>query len=102
MGMYTEIYINVDLKRETPDDVISVLKAMCSFDSEAECLADKPPRWSYLFNSGSYYTPNTSCASLTWDETSNSYSLLGKGDIKNYGSEIFGFWTCYWWSKIWN
>jgi hypothetical protein len=30
MGMYTEIYINVDLKPETPDEVINTLKAMCN------------------------------------------------------------------------
>jgi hypothetical protein len=29
MGMYTEIYVNVDLKQETPDEVLNVLKAMC-------------------------------------------------------------------------
>lgn len=55
MGMYTEIFVNVDLKENTPNEVIEVLKAMCAKDSDAECLKDKPSRWSYLFNNGSFY-----------------------------------------------
>jgi hypothetical protein len=94
MGMYTEIYINVDLKKETPDNVIQVLKAMCRMLPDQECsevLVDYPERWEYLFNSGSYYTPNTYCHSLTFDDISNKWSLLGKGDIKNYENEIDKF-----------
>lgn len=36
MGMYTEIYVNVDLKRDTPEEVIHVLKAMCGKLEEEE------------------------------------------------------------------
>ena len=94
MGMYTEIYINVDLKEETPDDVIKVLKAMCGMLPDQECsevLANYPDRWGYLFNSGSYYTPNTSCRFLEFDDTIEQWSLLGKGDIKNRENEIGKF-----------
>lgn len=91
MGMYTEIYVNVDLKENTPENIIEVLEAMCSGDPYAEALKDKPVRWGYLFNSGSYYTPNTACAKLTCDAISKQYSLLGKGDIKNYEGEIEAF-----------
>ena len=44
-----------------------------------------------LFNSVSYYTPNPSCASLTYDAAGKFWSLLGKGDIKNYKGEIEAF-----------
>lgn len=94
MGMYTEIYVNVDLKRDTPEDTIRVLKAMCGMLPNQECaevLVDYPDRWGDLFYSGSYYTPNTYCHSLTFDDISNKWSLLGKGDIKNYGGEIKEF-----------
>jgi len=87
MGMYTEIYVNVNLKEDTPDDVIAVLKKMCNLDY----VDGHPARWGLLFNSGSYYTPNTSCAKLTYDKIGKQWSLLGKGDIKNYGSEIEEF-----------
>lgn len=92
--MYTEIYINVDLKKDTPDDVIKVLKAMCRMLPDQECsevLVDYPPRWEYMFYSGSYYTPDTYCHSLTFDDITNKCSLLGKGDIKNYQDEIEKF-----------
>jgi hypothetical protein len=67
MGMYTEIYVNVDLKQETPDEVIHVLKAMCGKleESEAEgALEEFPGRWHSLFSDCSYYTPRTHCKFL--------------------------------------
>jgi hypothetical protein len=94
MGMYTEIYINVDLKKDTPDDVIGVLKAMCDMLPDQECsdvLADYPYRWFSLFSNMSYYTPFTNCRFLEFDDISKKWSLLGKGDIKNYDNEIEKF-----------
>ena len=90
--MYTEIYINVDLKKDTPDDVIKVLEAICGMeDSDPKVLETYPERWDGLFYSGSYYTPNTYCHSLTFDEITQKWSLLGKGDIKNYSGDIEKF-----------
>jgi len=88
--MYTEIYINVDLKKDTPDDVIKVLKAMCDQECK-EVLVDYPYKWICLFSNMSYYTPSTNCRFLEFDNISNQWSLLGKGDIKNYGNEIEEF-----------
>ena len=88
--MYTEIYVNVDLKSDTPEDVIDVLRVMCG-DKEYPDDWGYPHRWSYLFNNGSYYTPNTSVAKLTFDNISGKFSLIGKGDIKNYNREIEKF-----------
>ena len=90
MGMYTEIYVNVNLVEDCPVQAVDVLKAMCG-EGDESALAGRPERWAYLFNSGSYYTPNTQCKALTWDEIGNQYSLLGKGDIKNYEDEIEQF-----------
>lgn len=90
MGMYTEIFINVDLKPETPEAILSVLRSMCGNEDRGP-LSDKPERWGRLFTNGSYYVPLTSCANLTFDEISKKWSLLGKGDIKNYGREIEKF-----------
>lgn len=91
MGMYTEIYVNVDLKKDIPEEIINTLKAICDVKPESRYLQDKPSRWPYLFNNGSYYTPNTRVSSLTFDKISRQYSLLGKGDIKNYEGEIEDF-----------
>jgi hypothetical protein len=91
MGMYTEIYVNVDLKEDTPEEVINTLKAICEFDFDSDYLDNKPTRWSFLFGNGSYYTPRTSVSNLTFDAIGNHWSLLGKGDIKNYENEIEQF-----------
>lgn len=91
MGMYTEIYINVDLKEDTPLGVINTLKAMCGEDAYSSYLEDKPSRWGYLFRNGSYYTPLTSVSNLTYNGIAEGYSLLAKGDIKNYREEIEEF-----------
>ena len=58
MGMYTEIYVNVDLIEEAPQEVIDTLKMMC----DDKCTYDDfkktghPDRWYSLFCNGSYYT----------------------------------------------
>ena len=91
MGMYTEIFVNIDLKGDTPDSVIETLKAMCEREHDSPYLRDKPSRWSYLFTNGSAYTPSTACGMLDQCKYSQCYSLLGKGDIKNYEGEIEEF-----------
>jgi hypothetical protein len=91
MGMYTEIFVNVDLKEGTPDEVIQTLKAICEKNCDSPFLVGRPHRWFELFNNGSYYTPRTECAALTFDAIGNQWSLIGKGDIKNYECEIEAF-----------
>ena len=88
MGMYTEIYVNVDFKEDTPPDFIEVIDAVVSGNTQG---LDLPGRWSHLFSNGSYYTPRTCTAKLTHDEIGGYYSLIGKGDIKNYEREIEDF-----------
>jgi hypothetical protein len=91
MGMYTEIYVNVDLKKDTPPDVIDVLRAIVEGDYANTVLSAYPDRWPMLFSDGSYYTPLTCASSLTYDGIHNGHSLIGKGDIKNYEREIEAF-----------
>lgn len=90
MGMYTEIYINVDLLPNTPTEIINVLNAVFK-DRSSDLLDTFPKRWRLLFNNGSYYTPLTSCSEMTFDEIAGQWSILGKGDIKNYNNEIEEF-----------
>ena len=94
MGMYTEIYVNVDLKEETPKEIIDTLKQLC-----ANVQPDSFPERSWLlFNNGSYYTPRTYARSLTYDTISRQWSFLGKGDLKNYSKEVEHFfdWLMPW------
>jgi len=94
MGMYTEIYINIDFKKNVSDDVIKTLEVICNRDLnkwQAEYQTKHPDRWIMLFNNGSYYTPSTYCGQISYDKISQRYSLIGKGDIKNYNNEIEQF-----------
>lgn len=98
--MYTEIYVNVNLVSNLPKDILEILQVMCESCSPStnrneehykKILGNLPGKWLYLFRDGSYYTPSTSCAILSFDPISTRWSLLGKGDIKNYEREIETF-----------
>jgi len=91
MGMYTEIFVNVDLKKGVPEDVLGTLRVMTGEGAFDEENWEYPSLWTMLFSDCSYYTPRTSCAELKWDEIAGCHSLIGKGDIKNYGGEIQAF-----------
>jgi hypothetical protein len=95
MGMYTEIFVNVDLLAQTPENVLAVLRSMCG-EEGAGPLPEELPDWSYLFyNRG--FKLNTSCRMLTKDSHSGCYSLLAKGDTKNCGQiEAFFEWLMPW------
>jgi hypothetical protein len=84
MGMYTEVYVNVDLKEETPKQVIDALQEICNGITPVGF----PARSGSLFLNCSYYTPRTSVGHLAYDEIGKQWSLLGKGDLKNYENEI--------------
>ena len=94
MGMYTEIYINVDLKEETSQQIIDTLREICNGITPEGF----PSRTGDLFLNCSYYTPYTCVSRLTYNETSEQWSLLGKGDLRNYENEINYFfnWIMPW------
>ena len=94
MGMYTEIYVNVDLKEDTPKAVIDTLQYICKGNTPEGF----PSRTGSLFQDCSYYTPRTCVSRLTYDEIGKQWSLLGKGDLKNYEDEIKHFFD---WIKPW-
>lgn len=91
MGMYTEIFVNVDLVKNVPEEVIEVIQAVVDGDYEFMKKHGLPERWASLFYNGSFYTPMTQVSMLTFNSISNQWSLLGKGDIKNYEGEIQKF-----------
>lgn len=88
--MYTEIFVNVDFKDDVPDSVIETVRKVCEKDFLWMDNNGHPSRWGLLFNNGSCYTTNTEVAILSNCKFSG-WSLIGKGDIKNYESEIEKF-----------
>ena len=110
--MYTEIYVNIDLTENLPEDVLYVLKGLCrdvtcnsNFDNKPfthtpvdyeddkfkQLTREFGSRFDSLFFNMSYYTPSTSVSHLSFDFISGNWSLIGKGDIKDYNGEIETF-----------
>lgn len=83
MGMYTQLLLDVELKTDTPQQVITTLEEMISGKCE---IWDNQLNW--CFNSSSYYFNNYSHANLWRDEINNAYKLFVYCDFKNYGNEI--------------
>ena len=95
MGMYTELYLAVDLKRDTPDSVIDTLKRFAG-DSDAEDTPDKPDSDSFrltrqIFFKGSYYFQGPAAGVLEFDESTGQWQLLCRYDLKNYEGEHEAF-----------
>jgi len=82
MGMYTKMGIQVDLRKDTPKDVIETLNALVSGKDPSLLLTDKPKRWGYMFTNGSLVSLGNAGVQL---------SLLAAGEIKNYNNEIEAF-----------
>jgi len=93
MGMYTEIHFNSELKPDTPEDVINILKYMVGD------LDDKPvskpnhelfgdTRWRFMLQCDSYYFDADTHSTIRFDSISNSYYLCVRSNFKNYGNEI--------------
>ena len=78
MGMYTEVYINVDLIVGTDNKTV---RRLCHMIEETH----------YLCYNMSYYTPRTQAFFCKYDDISKQWSLMFKGDLKNYDNEITQF-----------
>jgi hypothetical protein len=112
MGIYTAVFVNVDLKSDMPDHMLDVLRCMCGNEFQSMCgngmtegkdvkkvMKGLPPGWSGLFLCGSYeYRRNTHFAILLRDAWSGYYSLIGRGETENYTGEIEKFfeWLIPW------
>lgn len=96
MGMYTELVLGVNLNRETPAEVIDVLKFMVG-DSETEPnpLPAHPLfscfRWKYMLQCGSYYFAGGTHTAMNQDSVSGGWSISIRCNLKNYESEIEKF-----------
>ena len=106
MGMYTELHLYGDLKKEIPDDVLTMLKFMCGMDKEVEPpMLDHPlfncSRWRFMLNCDSAYF-----AARTLSEVIESVyegeimfrTLNVRCNVKNYSNEIQEFvkWIMPW------
>lgn len=96
--MYTEFIFASEIKKETPENIISILKNMTTGDIHYEDNIEIPDheffkcsRWKSLFRMDSYYFDGETMSKLTYDNISKSYYLTVRSNLKNYDGEIDKF-----------
>lgn len=97
MGMYTELHFNVELKEDTPAEVIELLGKMVK--GEVSPHLNKLPshplfaaaRWQWMLRSDSYYFNADTNSTLRFDKIPNAYYLCIRCNVKNYDNEIEKF-----------
>jgi hypothetical protein len=93
MGMYTEVYIACEIRKDTPPIDLEVLRYMFGDRPDApEELPNHPlfgtSRWKSFFYGDSYYFPGPPARAWKWDNIGNNYEAVGRCNIKNYEREI--------------
>lgn len=98
MGMYTEFVFAIELKKETPKDIIKILAFMVDESEEEEYPTDLPKheffetaRWNRLFISSSSYFEGITSSKLIFDDISKTYFLTTRSNLKNSNKEIEKF-----------
>lgn len=95
MGMYTEFDFNSDLKSDTPEEVINILKWMVTRDDNEPPTPDHPffqcDRWQCLFTMDSFYFDANTKASFEPRVWRDGWVLNVRSNLKNYDSEIENF-----------
>lgn len=91
MGMYTELHFNKRLNKDTPAEVIAMLQYMVG-DSKEHPEIDhdlfKADRWTFMFQSDSYYFDADTSSTIRKDDISDDWALCIRSNLKNYGDEI--------------
>lgn len=96
MGMYTEMRLSCRLKKETPKQVIDVLRYLADGDTmkpPSFAVPDHPlfvcRRWTCLMRmSSAYFADNPSAAVVLWQ---GQWHVLSVANLKNYDGEIEKF-----------
>lgn len=83
MGFYTQLHLDVELKKDTPQEIITILQDMVKGNS-----LYWENRLNWCFKSSSYYFNNYSHSNIWFDEISSQYKLFVHCDFKNYDNEI--------------
>lgn len=80
--MYTELYLAVEISKETPENIIN----WCREDEPLEELAGT--RLDTFGHSSSYYFDGIAFKQFEYDDITKSYFLTTRFDVKNYSQEI--------------
>lgn len=96
MGMYTELYISFGIKKDTPNDVVEVLRAL--FDHKWQSnLPHLPnheffecPRWRMIGSCSSFYFVPFATSAMHVEYDGRVF-ITSRSDLKNYDNEIQKF-----------
>ena len=96
MGMYTQLHLGAQLKKDTPQPVIDVLSFMFGErETHPEPLPDhalfRTPRWSLMLRCDSYYFDYKTTHHFEKDDIAGQFWLNVTTNLKNYESEIEAF-----------
>ena len=93
MGMYTELILGAELKKDVPDIVVNTLKYLVG-DIE-EKPRDFPltgERSDWMLQMGSYYFAiNNSVCKMWFDDIDSRWHISTRSNLKNYDGEIEEF-----------
>jgi len=89
MGMYTELYLAVELRGDTPKDVIDALTLLTSSEDIAASNPIFPDRTVFfpLRSGGSYYFDAIETCAFQYDDNAEAWYLTFVTSIKNYENE---------------
>jgi len=95
MGMYTELVFSAELEGNLSNQIVDVIKYMCTGDKKPEVLPDhelfSTDRWDVLFRMSSYYFVDAVDPVFRYDEIGKDWRLTTRSNLKNYGNEIEKF-----------
>ena len=95
MGMYTELHFNVELKEDTPEEIMEVLRYMVCDGVPPSTIPQhelfETSRWAFMLRCGSFYFAAETHSTLRYDDISKSYYLCVRCNLKNYDEEIQKF-----------
>ena len=92
MGMYTELFLQVQLKEGVPEPILNTLRFMLGEDVKEEVSPPfESPRWEWMLRSSSHYHYPVAHSFLDYLGYVDRYYLFIRCDFKNYNSEIESF-----------
>ncbi|HBG5345126.1 TPA: hypothetical protein SOK46_002689 [Clostridioides difficile] len=95
MGMYTEFVCAIELKKDTPKEVINILNNMIEGEDRYDITPPHPffecRRWRWLFIMDSYSFSGRSNTMFEYDDIAKTHYLTIRSNLKNYDDEINKF-----------
>jgi len=95
MGMYTEIFVKVEFKPESPELFIDCLKWLAGVGEKPKALPEHRlfslPRFEQVLTCSSYYHQPRATTQMWFDDIAGQWYLCSRSDLKNYDGEIAAF-----------